>query len=159
MPISSSTNVRNQQRQPRRKPGRCVMAFTVRLTELERVHFEALAASQGHETISAAFKAQALSLGMEHPLNEMRLTLDHLAARQVQESAGFQQQLNFVVNGVDTCTRQIAELRQETQACTQAMLLFAQSVEAMAHALQPRKAPLGSQTILSASLPSSPPPQ
>ena len=153
----ATTPTNNVRTRARRQPGSCVMAFTVRLTDPERAHFEALAASQGHKTISAAFKAQALSLGMEHPLNEMRLTLDHLAARQVQESAGFQQQLNFVVNGVDTCTRQIAELRQETQACTQAMRLFAQSVEAMAHALQPRKAPLGSQTILSASLPSTPP--
>jgi hypothetical protein len=136
MAANPSTNVRTR---PRRQPGSCVMAFTVRLTELERVHFEALAASQGHKTISAAFKAQALSMGMEHPLHEMRLTLDHLAARQVQESAGFQQQMNSVAQAMDACTGQVAELRQETQACTQAMLLFAQSVEAMAQALQPRQ--------------------
>ena len=64
---------------PRRTP--CPFGFTIRLTETQRIHFESVAQAQGHTSIAAAFKAQALASGMEHPLQEMRLSLDYMTSR------------------------------------------------------------------------------
>ena len=64
---------------PRRTP--CPFGFTIRLTETQRIHFESLAQAQGHASIAAAFKAQALACGMEHPLQEMRLSVDYMTSR------------------------------------------------------------------------------
>lgn len=45
-----------------------LFGFTIRLTLAQRSDFEALALAQRHASIVAAFKTQALSFGMEHPL-------------------------------------------------------------------------------------------
>ena len=67
-----------------------LFSFTVRLTPEQRSHFESVALARGHSSVAAAFKHQALSLGMEHPLQEMRMSLEHMQERIADEGAWLQ---------------------------------------------------------------------
>lgn len=122
-----------------------LFAFTVRLTPEQRSHFEALTMAQGHASVAAAFKAQALSYGMEHPLQEMRLSLEHMQERIAEEGAWLQDRIQTVSHALDGMDRNVGELMAEMQTCTQAMLLFAQTNEALSLAvtsLGPQRPPL-----------------
>lgn len=124
-----------------------LFAFTVRLTPEQRSHFEALTVAQGHASVAAAFKAQALSYGMEHPLQEMRLSLEHMQERIAEEGAWLQDRIQLVSHALDGMERNVSELMAEMQTCTQAMLLFAQTNEALSMAvtnLGPQRAPFPS---------------
>ncbi len=118
---------------PRRTP--CPFGFTIRLTETQRIHFEGLAQAQGHSSIAAAFKAQALASGMEHPLQEMRLSLDYMTSRITDESAWLDQHVVDLARSVNATSSLMNELLAESQSCTQAMILFAQSTEALSKAI------------------------
>ena len=109
--------------------------FTIRLTPEQRSHFEALAAAQGHASVAAAFKAQAMSYGMEHPLHEMRMSLEHMQERITEEGAWLQDRIQTVSHALDGMDRHVGELMGEMQTCTQAMLLFAQTNEALSAAV------------------------
>ena len=109
--------------------------FTIRLTPEQRSHFEALAAAQGYASVAAAFKTQALSYGMEHPLQEMRMSLEHMQERITEEGAWLQDRIQTVSHAQDGIDRHVGELMGEMQTCTQAMLLFAQTNEALSTAV------------------------
>ena len=121
-----------------KKPARPsqLFAFTVRLTPEQRYHFEALAHARGHASVAAAFKAQALSYGMEHPLQEMRLSLEHMQERISEEGAWLQDRIHTVSHAMDDIDRHVSELIVEMQTCTQAMVLFAQTNEALSLAVK-----------------------
>jgi hypothetical protein len=121
-----------------KKPARQsqLFAFTVRLTPEQRYHFEALAQAQGHTSVAAAFKAQALSYGMEHPLQEMRLSLEHMQERISEEGTWLQDRIHTVSHAMDDIDRHVSELIGEIQTCTQAMVLFAQTNEALSLAVK-----------------------
>ena len=112
-----------------------LFAFTVRLTPGQRSHFEALKVAQGHASVAAAFKAQALSYGIEHPLQEMRLSLEHMQERISEEGAWLQDQVQTVSHALDSLVQHVGDLTGEIQTCTQAMVLFAQTNEALSAAL------------------------
>jgi hypothetical protein len=112
-----------------------LFGFTIRLTPEQRSHFEALAAAQGHASVAAAFKTQALSYGMEHPLQEMRMSLEHMQERITEEGAWLQERIQTVSHALDGIDRHVGELMGEMQTCTQAMLLFAQTNEALSTAV------------------------
>ena len=112
-----------------------LFGFTVRLTPDQLNHFEALAIAQGHASVAAAFKSQALSYGMEHPLQEMRLSLEHMQERITEEGAWLQGRIQTVSHALDGIDRHVGELMGEMQTCTQAMLLFAQTNEALSTAV------------------------
>lgn len=120
-----------------KKPARRsqLFGFTIRLTPEQRNHFEALAVAQGHPSVAAAFKAQALSNGMEHPLQEMRLSLEHMQERITEEGSWLQERIQSVSHALDGMDRHVGELMGEMQTCTQAMLLFAQTNEALSTAV------------------------
>jgi hypothetical protein len=120
-----------------KKPARRsqLFGFTIRLTPEQRSHFEALAAAQGHASVAAAFKTQALSYGMEHPLQEMRMSLEHMQERITEEGAWLQDRIQTVSHALDGMDRHVGELMGEMQTCTQAMLLFAQTNEALSTAV------------------------
>lgn len=120
-----------------KKPARRsqLFGFTIRLTAEQRNHFEALAVAQGHASVAAAFKTQALSYGMEHPLQEMRLSLEHMQERIAEEGAWLQDRIQTVSHALDGMDRNVGELMGEIQTCTQAMLLFAQTNEALSTAV------------------------
>ena len=121
-----------------KKPARLsqLFAFTVRLTPEQRYHFESLAQAQGHASVAAAFKAQALSYGMEHPLQEMRISLEHMQERITDEGAWLQDRIHTVSHAMDDIDRHVSELIGEMQTCTQAMVLFAQTNEALSVAVK-----------------------
>ena len=112
-----------------------LFAFTVRLTPEQREHFEALAIAQGHASVAATFKAQALSYGMEHPLQEVRLSLEHMQERITEEGAWLQDRIQTVSHALDGIDQRVAELMVEIQNCTEAMVLFSQTNEALAMAV------------------------
>lgn len=120
-----------------KKPARRsqLFGFTIRLTPEQRSHFEALAAAQGHSSVAAAFKTQALSYGMENPLQEMRISLEHMQERITEEGAWLQDRIQTVSHALDGMDRHVGELMGEMQTCTQAMLLFAQTNEALSTAV------------------------
>ena len=97
---------------------------------------EALAQAQGHTSVAAAFKAQALSYGMEHPLQEMRLSLEHMQERISEEGTWLQDRIHTVSHAMDDIDRHVSELIGEIQTCTQAMVLFAQTNEALSLAVK-----------------------
>ena len=105
--------------------------FTIRLNPVQREHFETLALIQGHRTVAAAFKAQALSTGHEHPLREMRLSLEHMQERITDEGAWLQDRILSVSQALDSLQRNVQDMVTEMQTCTQAMLIFAQTNEAL----------------------------
>lgn len=127
-----STSAHSTIKAPRRSQ---LLAFTVRLTPEQRSHFEALAVAQGHASVAAAFKAQALSYGMEHPLREMRLSLEHMQERITVEGAWLQDRIQTVSHALDGMDQHVAELMAEIQTCTEAMVLFAQTNEALSMAV------------------------
>ena len=94
-----------------------------------------MAAAQGHPSVAAAFKTQALSYGMEHPLQEMRMSLEHMQERITEEGAWLQDRIQTVSHALDSMDRHVGELMGEMQTCTQAMLLFAQTNEALSTAV------------------------
>ena len=112
-----------------------LFGFTIRLTPDQRSHFEALAMAQGHPSVAAAFKAQALSSGMEHPLQEMRLSLEHMQERITDEGAWLQDRIQSVSHALDGVNQHVCDLVTEMQTCTQAMVLFAQTNEALTAAV------------------------
>lgn len=112
-----------------------LFGFTVRLTPDQLKHFEALAIAQGHASVAAAFKSQALSYGMEHPLQEMRLSLEHMQERITEEGAWLQDRIQTVSHALNGMEQQVAELMEEIQTCTEAMVLFAQTNEALSMAV------------------------
>jgi hypothetical protein len=89
--------------------------FTVRLNDAQRQHFESLALIQGHRTVAAAFKAQALATGHEHPLREMRLSLEHMQERITDEGAWLQDRILLVSQGLDALQRNVADMDTEMQ--------------------------------------------
>ena len=131
-PSARSSSADSAIKAPRRSQ---LFAFTVRLTPEQRSHFEALAAAQGHASVAAAFKTQALSYGMEHPLQEMRMSLEHMQERITEEGAWLQNRIQTVSHALDGVDRHVGELMGEMQTCTQAMLLFAQTNEALSTAV------------------------
>jgi hypothetical protein len=120
-----------------KKPARRsqLFGFTIRLTPEQRNHFEALAVAQGHASVAAAFKTQALSYGMEHPMQEMRMSLEHMQERITEEGAWLQDRIQSVSHALDGMDRHVGELMGEMQTCTQAMLLFAKTNEALSTAV------------------------
>ena len=131
-PSARSTPASSATKTPRRSQ---LFAFTVRLTPEQRSHFDALAVAQGHASVAAAFKAQALSYGMEHPLQEMRLSLEHMQERITEEGSWLQDRIQTVSHALDGMDRHVAELMGEIQTCTEAMVLFAQTNEALSMAV------------------------
>lgn len=131
-PSARSTSAHSAIKASRRSQ---LFAFTVRLTPEQRSHFEALAADQGHASVAAAFKAQALTYGMEHPLQEMRLSLEHMQERITEEGAWLQDRIQMVSHALDGIERHVTELLGEMQTCTEAMVLFAQTNEALSMAV------------------------
>ena len=127
------SNVATSEKKPPRRSK--LFAFTVRLTAEQRSHFDALAIAQGYGSVAAAFKAQALSNGIEHPLMEMRLSLEHMQERISEEGAWLQDQVQTVSHALDSLVQHVGELTGEIQTCTQAMVLFAQTNEALSSAL------------------------
>ena len=87
--------------------------------------------AQGHPSVAAAFKSQALSCGMEHPLQEMRLSLEHMQERITDEGAWLEDRIQSVSHALDGLNQHVADLVAEMQTCTQAMVLFAQTNEAL----------------------------
>ena len=112
-----------------------LFAFTVRLTPKQRSHFEALTVAQGHASVAAAFKAQALSYGMEHPLQEMCMSLEHMQEGITEKGAWLQERIHLVLHALDGVDQHLEDLMAEMQTCTQAMLLFAQTNEALSIAV------------------------
>lgn len=131
-PSARPTDVPNSNK-PSRRSGQ--FGFTVRLTQQQRSFFESLALVQGHASIAAAFKAQALTSGMDHPLQEMRLSLEHMQERITEEGAWLQDRIQSVSHALDGVNQHVCELVSEMQTCTQAMVLFAQTNEALAAAV------------------------
>lgn len=127
-----STAANSGPKAPRRSQ---LFAFTVRLTPEQRKHFDNLAVAQGHASVAAAFKAQALSYGMEHPLQEMRLSLEHMQERITEEGACLQDRIQTLSHAIDGIDRHVADLLGEIQTCTEAMVLFAQTNEALSMAV------------------------
>ena len=128
----AQSNVAASGKKPRRSK---LFAFTIRLTTEQCSHFDALAIAQGYGSVAAAFKAQALSNGIEHPLMEMRLSLEHMQERISEEGAWLQDQVQTVSHALDSLVQHVGELTGEIQTCTQAMVLFAQTNEALSSAL------------------------
>lgn len=81
--------------------------------------------------MAAAFKSQALSYGMEHSLQEMRLSLEHMQERITDEGAWLEDRIQSVSHALDGLNQHVADLVAEMQTCTQAMVLFAQTNEAL----------------------------
>ena len=115
--------------------------FTIRLNPDQRQHFETLALIQGHRTVAAAFKAQALAIGHEHPLREMRLSLEHMQERITDEGAWLQDRILFVSHALDALQRNVQDMVTEMQTCTQAMLIFAQTNEALTQSVSSLQSP------------------
>ena len=138
-PLPIATHAKPQLALARSKPARSrktparepQFGFTVRLNPAQRQHFESLALIQGHRTIAAAFKAQALATGHEHPLREMRLSLEHMQERITDEGAELQDRILTVSQALHVLQRNVEDMVTEMQTCTQAMLLFAQTNEAL----------------------------
>ena len=140
LPAPSPSNAKLKPPSARSKPSRSAsnltprapqFCFTVRLNPDQRQHFETLALIQGHRTVAAAFKAQALAIGHEHPLSEMRLSLEHMQERITDEGAWLQDRILTVSHALDALQRNVQEMVTEMQTCTQAMLIFAQTNEAL----------------------------
>ena len=131
-PSARSASAHSAIKAPRRSQ---LFAFTVRLTPEQRGHFEALAAAQGHTSVAATFKGQALSYGMEHPLQDMHLSLEHMQERITEEGAWLQDRIQMVSHALDGIERHVTELMGEMQTCTEAMVLFAQTNEALSMAV------------------------
>lgn len=117
--------------------------FTIRLNPDQRQHFETLALIQGHRTVAAAFKAQALATGHEHPLCEMRLSLEHMQERITNEGTWLQDRILTVSHALDALQCNVQDMVTEMQTCTQAMLLFAQTNEALAQSVSSLQSPSG----------------
>ena len=131
-PSARSASAHSAIKAPRRSQ---LFGFTVRLTPDQLKHFEALAIAQGHASVAAAFKSQALSYGMEHPLQEMRLSLEHMQERITEEGAWLQDRIKTLSHAMDGIDQHVAELMGEIQTCTEAMVLFAQTNEALSMAV------------------------
>lgn len=148
-PTASQTQVLPASARPKltasKKPNRraAQFGFTVRLSADQLEHFEALAVIQGHRTVAAAFKAQALATGHEHPLREMRLSLEHMQARITDDGAGLQERILHLSRALDSLQRNVEDMVCEMQTCTQAMLLFAQTNEALTHSFSSLQIPDG----------------
>lgn len=112
-----------------------LFGFTTRLTPEQVSYFQTLAAAKGHPSVAAAFKAQALCTGMDHPLNEMRISLEHMQERISEEGAWLQDRIQYLSHALDAMQRHTENLVADMQTCTDAMLLFAQTNEALSMAV------------------------
>lgn len=109
--------------------------FTIRLNPQQRSFFESLALAQGHRSIAAAFKAHALSSGMDHPLQEMQLSLEHMQERITEEGAWLQDRIQSMAHALDGVNQHVIDVLTEMQSCTKAMVIFAQTNQALAAAV------------------------
>ncbi len=107
------------------------VAFTVRLTEDEQRYFQTLVLAQGHRSVAAAFKAHALSQAKEHPLQEMRLAIEHMQERMSESSAALQDRMMLLSTNLDQIQSNFDGLISDMQACTESVLLIAQTNEAL----------------------------
>lgn len=131
-PPAGPTDVPNSNKPTRR----CEQfGFTIRLNPEQRSFFESLALAQGHPSIAAAFKAQALSSGMDHPLHEMQLSLEHMQERITDERAWLQDRIQSMTHALDGVNQHVIDVLTEMQSCTQAMVIFAQTNQALAAAV------------------------
>jgi len=105
------------------------------LTPEQLHYFQTLAVAKGHLSVAAAFKAQALCTGMDHPLNEMRISLEHMQERISEEGAWLQDRIQYLSHALDALQRHNETLVADMQTCTDAMLLFAQTNEALSMAV------------------------
>ncbi len=112
-----------------------LFGFTTRLTPEQVHYFQTLAIAKGHPSVAAAFKAQALCTGMDHPLNEMRISLEHMQERISEEGAWLQDRIQYLSHALDALQRHTETLVADMQTCTDAMLLFAQTNEALSMAV------------------------
>ena len=129
---AGSTPARSKPAPAKKSPPRSPQfGFTVRLNPEQHEHFQALAIIQSHRTVAAAFKAQALATGHEHPLREMRLSLEHMQERITDEGAGLQDRILTISHAMHALQLNVEDMVTEMQTCTQAMLLFAQTNEAL----------------------------
>ena len=126
--------------------------FTIRLDPQQRSFFESLALAQGHRSIAAAFKAHALSSGMDHPLQEMQLSLEHMQERISEEGAWLQDRIQSMAHALDGVNQHVFDVLTEMQSCTQAMVIFAQTNQALAAAVSSVRSP---RTLHAAAEPSS----
>ena len=111
------------------------IAFTIRLSEDEHRYFQTLTQAQGMRSVAATFKAHALSQAREHPLAEMRLALEHMQERISDSSAWMQDRILGISNNLDRLQTEVDQLLTDMQTCTEAVLLMAQTNEALTTAV------------------------
>jgi hypothetical protein len=116
-------------------PSRPAFAFTIRLSEDEHQYFQVLSRTQGHRSVASALKAHALSQARDNPLAEMRHGLEHMQERISENGAWLQDRLLGLSTNLDRLQSEVDQLLTDMQTCTEAVLLIAQTNEALTTAV------------------------